>query len=620
MNGDLRSKIVLLDFWTQGCVNCLHVIPDLRRLEQEFADELVVVGVHWAKFDSERTTVAVSQAVRRLDVEHPVVNDELELLRAAYGVRAWPTLILIDPLGNVVGAHEGEGAYAVFQPAVATLAREFGANDLIDPTPLGDLLQAPGALPTLLSFPGKVLADEAGGRLFIADTGHHRVLVADLDGRLTDVIGTGARGDADGDFADAGFARPQGMALSEGGNVLYIADRENHTVRAADLTTRRVATIAGTGEPVTVFAPGDAVETAIASPWDLHREGRELFIAGAGRHQLWRLNLRTGRLDLFAGTGAEGIVDGPRLLATLSQPSGLTAGGGFLYFSDPEASAVRAVSLRLDGELTTLVGRGLFDWGDAVGDFDATRLQHAVGIELVGDADLYVADTYNHRIKLLDLATGTSRVVAGDGTVGLADGRGESAQLAEPSGLSATSSTLYVADTNNHRIRTLDLAGGELTTLALTNLDLAVITATGLAADVVTPAPQRVAPGAVEIVAELDLPDGYKFNTGGRFTFEWDADAVLVPAGPQLYEAMGPRMPIRFEAEVPAGAGADGAEFVLRAESTVFYCPATDEAFCLVRDVSFTAPVVVSADGADAIELRHALPSAEDLERQLGAS
>ena len=620
MSGDLRGKIVILDFWTQGCINCVHIIPDLHRFEQEFPEEVVVVAVHWAKFDSERMSEAVREATIRYSRQHPVVNDDQELLRTAYGVNAWPTVVVIDPTGKVVGNYAGEGVYTALQPAIAIMAEEYGQNGLIDPTPLGELLDIAPALPTVLSFPGKVLADEAGDRLFIADTGRHRVLVATLGGELTDVIGTGAQGRADGAFAQASFRRPQGMALSADGRTLYVADRENHLIRAADLRTREVTTIAGTGEPVTVFRPGPAAQTAIASPWDLHLEGDVMYIAGAGRHQIWVMNLASEQLDVFAGTGAEGLDDGHRLSTTLSQPSGLAAGSGVLYFTDPEASAVRQVSFGLGGQLDTLVGRHLFVWGDEVGSFADTRLQHAIGIEHVDDVSgsgvLYVADTYNHRIKVLDLDTQTSSVLVGDGTPGLRDGSGTAARLAEPSGLSATSDTLYVADTNNHRIRTLDLATGELTTLALSNLEIATVTMAGVIDDEVVLLPQQVAPGPVQIVLDLKVPEGYKLNTEGLFEFEWSADSDLVSAqGAARYEARGPEVPLRLAGTVNAGSGAA----VLTATATVFYCPAVDETFCLIRDVNFTAPIEADPAGANSIQLTHQLLSADELERRLGS-
>ncbi|WP_420443638.1 thioredoxin-like domain-containing protein [Candidatus Poriferisodalis sp.] len=621
MSGDLRGKIVILDFWTQGCINCIHIIPDLHRLEREHPDEIVVVAVHWAKFDTERTSEAVREASIRYGRQHPIVNDNLELLRTAYGVNAWPTVAVVDPTGKVVGTVAGEGVYDRLKPVIATMAAEYGHNGLIDPTPLGELLNITPALPTVLSFPGKVLADEAGDRLFIADTGRHRILVAKLDGELIDVIGTGGEGRADGGFAAATFRRPQGMALDADGRTLYIADRENHLIRAADLRTRQVTTVAGTGEPVTAFGPGPATETAIASPWDLHLRGDLLYIAGAGRHQLWLLNLTRGALDFFAGTGAEGLDDGHRLAATLSQPSGLASDEASLYFTDPEASAVRQVSFGPDGQLDTLVGRHLFVWGDEIGSFEETLLQHAIGIEYVGDAPgqglLYIADTYNHRIKALDLDTMTSTGVAGDGTAGLRDGFGTEAQLAEPSGLSATSTTLYVADTNNHRIRTLNLATGELSTLKLSNLEIATVTATGVIDDEVVLLPQQVAPGPIEIVLELEVPEGYKFNVEGLFEFEWSSDdtALVRPQGSVRYEARGPEMPVRLAATVDADSGTA----VLSATAVVFYCPAVDETFCLIRDVNFTAPIEVDPDGASRVELPHQLLSAEELDQRLSS-
>ena len=618
MSGDLRGKIVLLDFWTQGCINCIHIIPDLHRLEAEFPDEVVVIAVHWAKFPSERESSAVREASIRYGRQHPIVNDDQEILRTQYGVNAWPTVAVVDPTGKVVGTIAGEGVYERLQPVIEIMAAEYGHNGLVDPTPLGELLEIAPALPTVLSFPGKVLADEAGSRLFIADTGRHRILVATLAGELIDVIGSGAEGHADGEFSEATFRRPQGMALSADGDTLYVADRENHLIRAADLRAGEVTTIAGTGEPVTVFTPGPAAQTAIASTWDLHVEGDLLYIAGAGRHQLWLMNLTSGAIDFFAGTGAEGLDDGFRLAATLSQPSGLAAAGGVLYFTDPEASAVRQVSLGLDGQLDTLVGLHLFVWGDELGSFDETLLQHAIGIEHVGrdsgSGVLYIADTYNHKIKVLDLDTMTSSLAAGDGIAGLRDGTGADARLAEPSGLSATSDTLYVADTNNHRIRMLDLATGELSTLALSNLEIATVTMAGVIEDDVVLLPQRVAPGPVEIVLDLRVPEGYKFNTDGLFEFEWSAQGdVLRPRDTARYEARGPEMPLRLAGTVSAGSGAA----VLTATAVVFYCPAVDETFCLIRDVNFTAPIEVDPAGGSDILLFHRLLSAEELDRRL---
>ena len=290
-------------------------------------------------------------------------------------------------------------------------------------------------------------------------------------------MGGGSPGLVNGTWLDSRFNQPQGLSLSENGRFLYVADRGNHAIRVIDLSQRTVGTFAGTGEPTHRVVPGPPLSTPIASPWDVERIGNQLFVAGAGRHQLWIIDTseqgrRADWIDIFAGTGAEGIEDGPRLFGTLSQPSGLSTDGFTLWFTDPEASAIRSVELTDGGELKTLVGTGLFSWGDAVGVAGATKLQHAIGIELVDDR-LYVADTYNHRIKAIDIKTGNSVLVAGNGLPGFNDGYGQAVQLAEPSGLSFANGVLYIADTNNHRIRTLKTRTGKISTLKLTNLQAA---------------------------------------------------------------------------------------------------------------------------------------------------
>ena len=605
---DLRGKVVLLDFWTQGCINCLHVIPDLHRLEEEFADELVVVGVHWAKFDRERTDEAIEQAVRRNGVTHPVVNDAASRIAEAYGARAWPTLILIDPDGRVVGGHAGEGAYDVFHDPIATMVEEFGTAGRIDDAPLDDVLARPAPTPAVLSFPGDVLADETGGRLFIADTGRDRILEATLEGELVRAIGSGEPGLTDGAVADAQFRAPQGLSLSEDGAILYVADRENHAVRAVDLAAGEVTTIAGTGEQgFAVTEDGPATEISVPSPWDVLAVGDAVYIAGAGRHQLYLVDLASGRLERFAGSGAEGIDDGPPLDGTLSQPSGLATDGEWLWFTDPEASAVRRLPLDGSGELETIVGTGLFDWGDTVGPLADTRLQHATGIEIVNDF-VVVADTYNNRLKVLDVAGGQSQGWAGDGMSGFRDGAATGARFAEPAGLSATSTTLYVADTNNHQIRTIDPSTAEVGTLELTNLDVAAQASIGELADQVRLSPQQVAPGPMTLEIGYELPDGYKLNGEGTFTMAWTAEGTaLTPAGPAEVAAKAPALPVRFDAVASEG------ETVVQAEGTVYYCLVDNEGFCLIRDVSFEVPVEVVEGAGSTVTASHALPDGEAL-------
>ena len=616
---DLRGKIVILDFWTQGCINCLHVIPDLHRLENEYPNSLVVIGVHWAKFDHERTNRAVDQAVRRLEVQHPVVNDDFEYLRRAYRVRAWPTLVLIDPLGRVVGSHAGEGIYPLFQPVIDRMSREYGTAGLIDVRPLEVIAKEEPSTPTVLSFPGKVLADQQRRQLFVADSGHHRIIVTDFEGQILDTIGGGTAGLVNGSWDNARFNQPQGMTLSSGGRYLYVADRANHAIRVVDLFQRTVETLAGTGQSTHRVTPGSPLSTSLASPWDVERVGDQIFVAGAGRHQIWVIELSSnGRtatwVDIFAGTGAEGLDDGPRLSATLSQPSGLAADSSTLWFTDPEASAVRSIELGSNGQLTTLIGEGLFSWGDTVGASEATKLQHAVGIELLG-GDLYVADTYNHRIKVIDSQSTNSRVVAGNGEPGLTDGFGGAAQLDEPSGLSGADGTLFIADTNNHRIRTLDIATGELTTLKFSNQQSAALLRRTAADEIVTFPLQTVSPGTLDLTVELFVPTAYEFNSDGTFVLEIEIQNASMSRieGRSSYQAQGPTMPQQFSLIIE-----EEEDLRIQADATVFYCPARNATFCLLRHVQLAVPIAVEGSGVKNISLTHELPTSEEIDLSIG--
>jgi hypothetical protein len=319
-----------------------------------------------------------------------------------------------------------------------------------------------------LAFPGKVLVDHASQRLFIADSNHNRVLVATLDGHVRDVIGQGQAGYADGAFGEAQFFRPQGLAIA--GERLFIADTENHTVRAADLTARRVSRFAGTGRQASWGGQGGmARETPLSSPWDLVVAGPLLFIAMAGTHQIWMVDLERGLALPYAGSGREARVDGSADDAAFAQPSGLAAGESALYVADAESNIIRVIELPPANQVRTLAGGDLFEFGDQDGFGDAVRLQHPLGVALMGDR-LFIADTYNHRVKVMRPSERRVRQFAGDGTSGHEDGPVAAARFFEPGGLSGAGNDLYVADTNNHAIRRVRLDTGRVETLRLTGL------------------------------------------------------------------------------------------------------------------------------------------------------
>ena len=457
---DLKGHVVLLDFWTYCCINCIHVFPDLKYLEQKYKDEpFVVVGVHSGKFDQEKDPENIRNAVLRHNIDHPVAVDSEFKVWKAYGASAWPTLVLIDPEGNVLGGLSGEGHRETLDGVIAKVLKEHKGKGTLADKPLTFKKARETFESGTLEFPGKVLADAEGKRLFVADTNHHRVLVTDLDGRATAVIGAGEIGLKDGKFADAQLHQPQGMALSADGRTLYIADTENHAVRAADLEKQTVTTLAGTGKQTYEREPnGPGKETALSSPWDLARVGDTLFIAMAGTHQVWKLDLKTDNVALHAGSGPESAEDGPNAEATFSQPSGFATDGKVIYVADSESSTIRAVEAADDGKTTSVAGsNNLFGFGADDGRGNKARFQHPLGVALHGEDTLFVADSFNHTIRRIDVKTGevtTWLGKAGDS----APGTDDAIRFYEPGGISIAGDTMYVADTNHHRVVAVDVA------------------------------------------------------------------------------------------------------------------------------------------------------------------
>jgi DNA-binding beta-propeller fold protein YncE len=494
---DLRGKFVLLDFWTYCCINCMHILPELKKLEQAYPNNVVVIGVHSGKFDTEHDSQSIRQAIMRYEIEHPVVNDADYKIWDRYHCRSWPSLRLIDPEGNEVAQSSGEIDFATLDAFVKKVLPYYRQKGVLNEKPIHFDLERSKAVQTPLRYPGKILADEAGNRLFIADSNHNRIVVASLIGKLQTVIGSGAIGKADGDFSKAEFNHPQGMALS--GNTLYVADTENHLLRKVDLKTQRVTTIAGIGEEAHNGWPGVDMErgilperfvgpplkTALNSPWALWIQGKDLYIAMAGSQQIWKMPLDESEIGPFAGNGREDIVDGALLpkqpyqsgFSSFAQSSGLSSDGKMLFVADSEGSSVRAVPFDAAGAVTTLIGTAqlgdarLFTFGDIDGQPGKARLQHCLDVAY-HDGVVYVADTYNHKIKAIDLKTNECKTVAGVGKPGHDDSAASHpAGFFEPAGLSYAAGKLFVADTNNHAIRVIDLANNNrVSTLTIPGL------------------------------------------------------------------------------------------------------------------------------------------------------
>lgn len=440
---DLRGRVVILDFWTFCCVNCLHVLDELRELEERHRDTVVIVGVHSPKFVHEADHRAVVDAVERYEVHHPVLDDPELATWKQYAVRAWPTLVVIDPEGYVVAQHAGEGHAHAIETLVGQLETEHAAKGTLR---RGDgPYVPPEPVPTELRFPGKALL-LPGGTFLVSDTTRHQLVELAADGEsVLRRIGAGERGFADGPADRARFSEPQGLAALPDGTVA-VADTVNHALRRYDPATGETTTLAGTGRQWWQGSPaeGPAREVDLSSPWDLAWFADRLWIAMAGVHQLWTYDLQGRTVAAAAGTTNEGLVDGPADQAWFSQPSGLAAAGDRLWIADSESSAVRWVERDGDGfAVRTAVGTGLFDFGHRDGAAEQALLQHPLGVTALPDGSVAVADTYNHALRRYDPATGEVSTLATD--------------LREPSGAVLVDQDIVVVESARHRLTRLRL-------------------------------------------------------------------------------------------------------------------------------------------------------------------
>ncbi|KPL31243.1 alkyl hydroperoxide reductase [Streptomyces anulatus] len=567
---DLRGRIVILDFWTFCCVNCLHVLDELRELEEKHRDTVVIIGVHSPKFVHEAEHRAVVDAVERYEVHHPVLDDPELATWKQYAVRAWPTLVVIDPEGYVVAQHAGEGHAHAIEKLVEELEAEHAAKGTLR---RGDgPYVAPEPVATHLRFPGKALLLPDGGFL-VSDTTRHRLVELDADGEtVRRHFGTGERGLSDGGPDEARFSEPQGLAVLPDGRVA-VADTVNHAIRALDLTTGVTSTLAGTGRQWWQGAPtsGPAREVDLSSPWDVAWFGDRLWIAMAGVHQLWTYDPESATVRVAAGTTNEGLVDGPAAEAWFAQPSGLavSADGERLWVADSETSSLRWVDR--DEHVRTAVGTGLFDFGHRDGAADQALLQHPLGVTALPDGSVAISDTYNHALRRYDPASGEVTTLATD--------------VREPSDAVLVDGDLVVVESARHRLTRLRLPEE-----AVRVADQAHRTRR---------AATEIAPGALRLDVVFQAPSGQKLDT--RYG---PSTRLLVSATPPELLAEG------------SGAGtdlgrdlvlADGVtEGVLHVSAMAASCdddPANEYPACHVHQQDWGVPVRVTAEGTPRLPL-----------------
>ena len=619
----LAGKITVLDFWTYCCINCIHILPDLAELEERYAGYPVAfVGVHSAKFDNEKVSENIRDAVLRYEIAHPVINDDTMHMWQRIGVRSWPSMAVVGPKGNLMLMVSGEGNKELIDACI-TAALAFYPKDIFrhDPIPMSPEKDKK-RIDSPLRSPGKLAIDPDGERLFISDSSHHRIVVTDLDGQFIDTIGTGRIGLADGGYDEAQFFRLQGLAFHDGN--LYVADAENHALRVVDTKAKTVRTLAGNGTQGRDYNGGKGGrEQPISTPWDVFVEGGQVFIAMAGTHQIWSYDLKQKIAKNFSGNGSEQNLNrADRLLAAWAQPSGLAVGNGELFVADSESSTVRAIDL-MSGATRTIAGgendqpRNLFAFGDTDGVGEKARMQHVLGVQWwAEEKKIIVADTYNHRLKLVDPKTGEAKRWVGSGKPGLRDGKGLDARFSEPSGfaIGPQGKRLFVADTNNHAIRVVDLESLDVSTLHLSAVPAAgepVAPRSLRLADLpgtptIRTEPLRLAKGKTgTLTLSLALPAGYHFteDAGSRWQVIAEDNSPVAIAETKAAGALTENATIR----IPLTLKDDASGGLVRVEAIAYFCE--DDGPCQISGVLFEVPVALGQAAGKPVELKHTFSS-----------
>lgn len=650
---DLCGKVVVLDFFTYCCINCIHLLPDLHALEHAYSDKdgLLIVGVHSAKFPNEKVLDNIKSAVLRYNISHPVVNDADASLWQELEVSCWPTLVILGPRGNMLFSLIGEGHKDKLFLYTSITLKYYKDRGQIRDHKIGIKLYKDSLPSSPLLFPGKVTVDQVTNRLVIADTGHHRILVIWKNGQIQYSIGGPNPGRKDGMFSEATFNSPQGVAIMN--NIIYVADTENHLIRKIDLQAEKVSTVAGIGIQGTDKEGGaEGEQQPISSPWDVTfgTSGSEvqrddiLWIAMAGTHQIWALlldscklpkknELKKGTCLRFAGSGnEENRNNAYPHKAGFAQPSGLSLASeepwSCLFVADSESSTVRAISLK-DGAVKHLVGgerdpMNLFAFGDADGVGINAKLQHPLGVAWDNKRNLlYVADSYNHKIKIVDPKTKSCTTLAGTGNTDNVTGSSfTESTFNEPGGLCVgeNGQLLYVADTNNHQIKVMDLETKTISVLPIFRSTSSVVDGPVLgetqktlpklpkSAASIRLSPVTARPGqTLQFKLRLDLPSGTKLTEGVPSCWfvtaegnEWLLQGQM-PSGD--IESIS-NQPI-ISLQVPDHCLS--LEAVVCVSVLLYYCSA-DSGACMMQGVLFRQPLQISdtQQGCTApVELRH---------------
>ncbi len=572
---DFRGRVLIVDFWTFCCINCLHVLDELRPLEERFGDVLVTIGVHSPKFEHERDAAAVAAAVERYGVPHPVLDDPHLVTWDQYTAKAWPTLAVIDPEGYVVATMAGEGHVEGLTRLIEDLVAVHEAKGTLHRGD-GPAVPLPEAQ-TPLRFPGKAIVTPQG-TLLVSDSAHHSIVELADDGEtVLRRIGSGMRGRADGSAEKAEFAEPGGLLLlpeqvaAVAGYDLVVADTVNHLLRGVDLATGEVTTVAGTGNPWrSTVDSSEALRLDLSSPWDLAWYDEQVIIAMAGIHELWWFDPVSRRAGVYAGTTVEALRDGPLDQVWMAQPSGLSVSrdGTTLWVADSESSALRYVR---DTAMHTAVGQGLFDFGHVDGAATRALFQHPLGVYAMPDDSVLVADTYNGALRRYDPISDMVSTVATD--------------LAEPSDVALLpGGGVVVVESGAHR----------LTRLAPGALKASTVDGTRHRTE---RAPVRLAAGEVTLDVVFTPAPGQKLDESFGPSTRLD-----VSASPPELLIEGAGSTTQLSRQLVLASGVDGG--VLQVTARAATCDAdVEHAACHLTRQDWGVPVVPAPDGESRLTL-----------------
>jgi thiol-disulfide isomerase/thioredoxin len=578
-----RGRFLLLDFWTLCCVNCHHVLAELRELETTYADVLTVVGVHSPKFEHEKLADTVLQAIHRHDIHHPVLNDPDMTTWQAYGVRAWPTLVLVDPEGQIVATYSGEGhghaIDALLQELIpqherkGTLERGPGVYKPVE-SPAG-VFRQPGKVETI---PAHYRHFFGGADLLVSDSAAHRL--AAIHHTAPDEIvwtaGAGTRGARNGSLVEAQFCEPYGVAWVAQENVstlgyhLVVADTANHLLRGINLETGQVTTLAGTGRQWMQLeaTEGPALDVSLTTPWDVLVDGTMAIMAMAGDHRIWWCDLAKGQVGIFAGTSNEGLVDGAVTEGWFAQPSGLSGTADDFWVVDAETSALRRIT---SGRVDTVAGQGLYEFGHVDGAGDQALLQHPLGSVVLPDGSIAIADSYNGAIRRYNPATNQVTTLH----------RG----LREPSDIAVVTdgddTKLAVAESSANRVVILGLPADSVHQ--------------GEALRLVR-APIEVAPGQVTVNVIFEPPPGQK-----RDDRYGPSTQLVVSSTPRQLLTEGTGNTVELNRIVTIAESIDSG--VLHVQAKGASCEDGEFAACHIHQQDWGIPIVVTPGGLTEVTL-----------------